>query len=365
MSTTSTSPKHHVARNVGLAVGMLAFVIVMMMWLTNVFHKKISGKPVEGEDRPIGQMPLVPVEQLRVPVTESAVGTVRPVHEVSVGSKILAKVLEVHVKAGDQVTKNMVLVKLDDVDLKARLAQARAAVAAERAVRDQAKVENDRVQTLFAAGNETQIERNRAENAFRSAEANLEGAEQALKGAEAQLDYATIRSAIDGVVVDKRVDVGDMVTPGQVLLTLYDPSRMQLVASVRESLTHRLKVGQNIDVTVDAMGHACQGQVSEIVPQAESASRTFLVKVTGPCPPGVYAGMFGRLTIPLNDEEILVIPRAAVRKIGQVDVVDVAEGQFLRRRAVELGRSFGDKVEVLSGLRVGEKVAVGNTEALS
>ena len=61
---------------------------------------------------------------------------------------------------------------------------------------------------------------------------------------QATLDWATIRSPIDGTVIDKKVDVGDTVTPGQMLVTLYDPKRMQLVATVRESLAHRLKVGQ-------------------------------------------------------------------------------------------------------------------------
>lgn len=152
-----------------------------------------------------------------------------------------------------------------------------------------------------------------------------------------------------------------MVTPGKVLLTLYDPTRMQLVASVRESLTRRIAVGQSIYVQVDALNKQCKGLVSEIVPEAESASRTFSVKVTGPCPPGIYTGMFGRLLIPLDDEEVIVVPRSVVRRIGQLTIVDVADGEVLRRRAVQLGRTFEEKVEVLSGLRVGERVAIGMT----
>jgi len=81
--------------------------------------------------------------------------------------------------------------------------------------------------------------------------------------------------------------------------------------------------------------------------------------VTGPCPPGIYTGMFGRLLIPLGDEDVLVVPRTAVRRIGQLTVVDVAVDGVLHRRAVQLGRTFGDDVEVLSGLQVGERLAVG------
>ena len=72
--------------------------------------------------------------------------------------------------------------------------------------------------------------------ALQSAEADLHRAEAAVNEVQATLDWATIRSPIDGTVIDKKVDVGDMVTPGQMLVTLFDPKHMQLVASVRESL---------------------------------------------------------------------------------------------------------------------------------
>jgi multidrug resistance efflux pump len=79
-------------------------------------------------------------------------------------------------------------------------------------------------------------------------------------------------------VIDKKVDVGDMVTPGQMLATLFDPKRMQLVASVRESLAHRLKVGQPIEVQVENFTKQCTGTISEIVPEAESAAGPFRSK---------------------------------------------------------------------------------------
>jgi len=164
---------------------------------------------------------------------------------------------------------------------------------------------------------------------------------------------------MSGIIVDKQVEAGDTVAPGQVLLTLFDPTRMQLIASVRESLTQRLEVGQTIGVRVDAIDKTCEGQISEIVPEAEAASRSFQVKVTGPCPPGIYSGMFGRLLIPLDEQEVLVIPATAVRQVGQLHLVDVAEDDVLRRRTVQVGRLFGDDVEILSGLRAGERVAAG------
>jgi multidrug resistance efflux pump len=74
-------------------------------------------------------------------------------------------------------------------------------------------------------------------------------------------------------VIDKKGSVGDMVTPGQILATLFDPLQMQLVASVRESLAHRLNIGQQIDVQIESLSNQCLGTISEIVPEAESRSR--------------------------------------------------------------------------------------------
>jgi len=100
------------------------------------------------------------------------------------------------------------------------------------------------------------------------------------------------------------------------------------------------------------------GTISEIVPEAQAASRSFQVKVTGPCPTGIYSGMFGRILIPLEDEDVLVVRAGAVRKVGQLELVDVVEGGTAQRRSIRTGRTLDGDVEVLSGLREGEQVVV-------
>jgi membrane fusion protein (multidrug efflux system) len=352
-----------IVRKVSLGIGFAVVVVILLLWLANVFVPKIgTGQPEESvlTGRPVGETALAEARLIRVPVIESAVGTIRAVHETSVASKLLAKVAAINVQAGQSVRKGDVLVRLDDEDLQARLEQAEAGLASAVAARDQAQIEHQRTQRLFEQNAAAQIELERAATSLKSAEAEVERAQQARREAGTVLDYATIRSPLDAIVVDKLVEAGDTAQPGQVLVSLYDPSRMQLVASVRESLTHRLKIGQSIAVEVDALDKVCQGQVSEIVPEAESASRTFSVKVTGPCPAGIYSGMFGRLLIPLDEQEVLVIPQTAVRRVGQLTIVDVADGggQVLCRRAVQLGRTFGTEVEVLAGLRAGERVGL-------
>jgi RND family efflux transporter MFP subunit len=335
--------------------------VLLMLWLAGVFRPKIDESvSFAPPPRPVGDRPVVEVRTIRVPNIESAVGTIRAVHEAAVASKLLARVVEVSVQAGQTVQKDDVLVRLDDADLKARLQQAQAAVAAASAARDQARVESDRIEKLRELNQAAPIEFDRVQSALKAAEADLIRAEQARTEAETILAYATVRSPIDGTVVDKRVEAGDTAQPGQVLLNLYDPTRMQLVARVRETLTQRLAVGQDIEVRIEALDKQCTGRISEIVPEAQTASRSFSVKVTGPCPPGIYSGMFGRLLIPLDDQDVLVVPKDAVRRVGQLDLVDVVDpkANALRRRIVQLGELINGDIQVLAGLRAGEKVAL-------
>ena len=164
-----------------------------------------------------------------------------------------------------------------------------------------------------------------------------------------------------GIVVDKTVQPGDTVAPGQVMLSLYDPSQMQLVASVRESLAKRLQVGQMLMARLESLGFECQATISEMVPKADISSRSFEVKVTGPCPAGVYSGMFGRLMLPLDDEQLLLIPVNTIQRVGQLTYVQVASGEQLVRRSVQVGRVFDERVEILAGIQVGERVFVPNS----
>ncbi len=349
-----------VTRVILLAVGILAAaagLIALLLYLAGVFQPKVSSEPPAPPPAasPV-QGPVVEVRLVRRARRETAVGTVRPVHEAAVASKLLARVVEVNVKASQAVAKDDVLVRLDDAELQARFKQAEAAAAGAESRSERTRNDYQRAKPLVSSKTISRAEFDQIVADLKSAEAEVRRTKQVVDEAKVLLSYATIRSPLTGVVIDKRVEPGDTATPGQVLLTLYEPNRMQLEATVRESLAQRLNVGDEIAARLDALGHECLATVSEIVPEAESASRSFTVKVTGPCPPGVYSGMFGRIFIPVEDEEVLVIPPAAVTRVGQLTMVDVVEGHEVRRRSVQLGRTLPEGIEVLSGLRAGEKV---------
>jgi membrane fusion protein (multidrug efflux system) len=365
---TATQPETTHGRRVRRSVGMFGTILlalllaggltVLLLALAGVFAPKVPSHLSAPAEVARTELPLAEVRSIRRGRSETAVGTVRAVHEAAVASRLLARVTEVHVKAGQPVLAGDLLVRLDDSDLQARLRQAEAAVIAAREEKQKAERDYARGRELSPGGGISKEDLDHREAARRTTAADLERAEHLVAEAKVVLDYATIRSPITGTVVDKRVEAGDTVSPGQVLVTLYNPKRMQMVVTVPESLASRLKVGQKVAGRLEALNHECEATVSEIVPEAQAASRSFAVKVTGPCPPGVYTGMFGRIFIPLDDEEVVVVPAAAVVRVGQLDMVRVWQDGRTERRSVQLGRRFDQDYEVLSGLKPGEKVVL-------
>jgi membrane fusion protein (multidrug efflux system) len=313
-------------------------IVVLLVWLAGGFHHKVEPGPSEVGTQPLGGAPTVTVERVTVPLSEEAVGTVRAAYETEVGAKIMARVLAVRFGAGQHVEEGQVLVELEHGEFEARVSQARAAMEAAQARLDQAQTNYDRIVRLREQNAASELELTTATSELNAAKAEHKRTQAALREAETMLGFATIHSPLTGVVIDKTVDVGDMVTPGQ-------------------SLATRLEVGQRLPVTLEALALRCEGTVSEIVPEADVLSRAFHVKVTGPCPAGVIPGMFGRLYIPLGEREELRIPRAAVRHVGQVPYVyRVVGGDRVERTFIQIASEHDDQVAIASGLSAGDRI---------
>lgn len=344
-----------------LMFASIAGVTWLLMLFAGVFHPKVetATDPRHRELPPGAQ--VFTVQVVTQPRFESAIGAIRPVHEASVASKILARVLEVNVIAGKTVQAGDVLVRLSDEEQQSRVRQAEADRELRNAEYKLAKADLDRASQLVRSQAISQAEYDAARTKLQTTDSSLNRASRAVEEAKVYLDYTTVVAPFPGTVVDKAVQPGDTVSPGQTLLTLYDPHQMQLVANVRESLAMKLRVGQQLPAELETLGLKCFATVSEIVPKADTSSRSFEVKVTGPCPDGVYSGMFGRLLLPLEDEQLLLVPKLAVGRVGQLTFVQVASDGRISRRSVQLGREFNDQVEILSGLQAGEQIVLGTT----
>ncbi len=276
-------------RSIAVAFGIAA-VILLLMFLSGFFTGKVPMVEAPTESAVPPNTITVQAELVTQARYESAVGSIKPIHESNVAAKILARVTEVNVRAGLQVAEGDVLVRLSDEDLIARLRQSEAERDAAQAHLEQAKADVARAAQLFPNRAISQAEYEAAQTLVRTTQAQLDRASRSIDEAKVFLEYATIRAPFPGVIVDKLIEPGDTVTPGQTLLTLYDPTQMQLVASVRESLASKLKVGQQVAARLESMDQQCTATVREVVPRADAVSRSFDVKVSGPCPEGSIAG---------------------------------------------------------------------------
>jgi RND family efflux transporter MFP subunit len=341
------------------ATSIVAAIVVVsaMAWLSGWFHR---GKIEPGKLtlQPAASPSTQPIAVRKADLERQAdvVGTIQAEVRTTISARLVANIIDMRVRAGDRVKKDDSLVVLDDAGPKARVAQAREAMRSAQASLDLAQLEVNRLTTLTAQNAASTFELDEWKSKFNIANADVARSQEAIREAETVLADTQIRSPIDGIVIDRQAEPGEQASPGRPLLTLYDPSKMRLEANVREGYLGRLTIGQNITVFIEASRQQRQGTVSQIVPASDPTSRTFLVKVSLNDSANLYPGMYARMSIPLGRREQLDIPLAAIRRVGQLDLVNVLVDGRVQRRAVRLGPVNGDRVEVLAGLREGEQV---------
>jgi membrane fusion protein (multidrug efflux system) len=346
------------ALQIGLGGSVL---VVAVIWLSGGFGDRIS--PDDVIDRDAGEtaaeqvVEVMAIDALRlVPVS----GTISSSRHTTVSAKILARIESSPVAAGDVVEQGDIVVTLDSRDLTARLEAAREQVTAARASLELAQSERKRIEGLHAEQIASQQQLDHARTNLAVATAELERAARQVIDAEVGLSHGEIRAPVGGRVVDRLAEAGDTASPGVALLRIYDPGAMRLEAPVREGLATRLRPGQAVRVQVEALDLELEGEIDEIVAAAEPGARTFLVKVRLPADLRLYSGMFGRALIPAGKSRALTVPAEAISRIGQLEFAAVVDdrGRVHRRMVTTGGRLDDERIEVLSGLASGERVAL-------
>jgi len=346
-----------------VVAGLVVLVLVIAA-LAGMFSEKTPPGRVETPGRTLGNRQTDQIHEITKPYVEEAVGTLRAARRTFISAKILAQIQEVTVSAGDEVTEGKVLVRLSGGELHTRLKQANQALLAGQANLGEAQSAYRRLEQLRrrSPGAVSQEEFDKAVARLDIAAAEEVRLKQAVEEAKVMLSYAEIPAPKSGRIVQRLAEPGDTARPGEPLLELYDPRSLRLEAPVMERLAVRLKVGDPLRVRIEAHDRELDGTIAEIVPQAAAGSRSFLVKVSLPNPGDLHEGMFGRLYIPAGQRKYLCLATAAVRTVGQLDFVDVVrddDEQTLERRLVKLGRiGMPGRVEVLSGLKAGERVMI-------
>jgi membrane fusion protein (multidrug efflux system) len=314
---------------------MLAF----SLGLAGCGHKPETTAPAS---LPAATVRVQTVESKRRVATEEIVGTVRAKLRSVIEAKVSGKIEQLRVVPGQSVTAGELLVQLNAHELQSQLDQA-------QAVRQQAEGDLKRFASLLEQKILSQSEYDGAQSKFRVADAGV-------KEAETMLGYTKVTAPFAGVITRKHADVGDLAVPGKPLLEMEDSRALRLEADVPEAVVGRLALGDKLPVRVSALETGLEGVVSEIAPSADPNSRTFLVKLDLPDTPGLRAGQFGRVAMPVGETSALRIPARAVIQRGQMELVFVVKSGRAELRLVKTGKRLGDEVELVSGVEAGEQI---------
>jgi RND family efflux transporter MFP subunit len=320
----------------------------------------------------VRNIPVLAVQQANVPDLLEAVGTVRAAQTSDAASQMTGNIVEIRAHEGDHVQRGQVLAVIDDSQPRAAVDRATAAdLAAQQqlvgADSDLALAESTlkRYQNLYEKKSVSPQEFDEVKARQQSALARRDMAkagqaqvQAALSQARTSLDYTQIRAPFDGVVTEKKADSGTLASPGMPIFTVEDVRHYRLEATVNENDLQYVRTGEQVSVVIDALDNAAlKGKVVQIVPAADAASRTFLVKIELPTDTRLRSGLFGRAQFSRGERQALLIPRSAVVERGQLQGIYVLDqNRVASLRYITLGKPSGAEVEVLAGLQDGERL---------
>lgn len=322
----------------------------------------------DDEAAPTDEAPAVAVttetvQPSNVPHLYRYAGTVQGARRVPLSTKLMGRVTDLTVDEGDRVRRGEALLRIDSENVQAQQRQVEAQFAAARTALKNARNDLDRFETLYEQDSATRKELENVQTQFEQAKAQVEALENQRAELQDMLGYAAIASPIDGYVVEKRTEEGAMAAPGQPLVVVETLDALKVVAQVPEQDVNRFDVGDTVRVEVDALDRTLPGRVSEVNPAGHYASRQFRVTVVlDRIGTGLKSGMYAQVLLPSGQQTVTTVPASAVVERGQLTgLYTVNDDGRAVLRWVRLGKRHGDRVEVLSGLRDGERF-VANTD---
>lgn len=326
-----------------------------------------SGDP---SDKNLAQLPVIDVKTGEVTGVGhskhiTASGKIETENSANLSTRMMGFVSSVNVKTGQKVSKGQLLLSINNSDLQAKKAQTEAAIIQASAAYNNAKKDYDRFTTLYQQQSASQKELDDITAHYEIAKAGLEAAQQMRNEVMAQFSYANITAPFSGVITGTFVKVGDMANPGMPLISIEGGNTLQAVVMVSESDIFYLKENMKADVSVKSLDKTLSGKITEISSSARNTGGQYIVKITleeKDAP--VLSGMFVNVVFPIESQEnhtdgTVLVPKSALISQGQLrGIYIVNDNNIALLRWLRLGKSFGNQIEVLSGLTTGEKFVI-------
>jgi len=280
------------------------------------------------------------------------VGSVYSHKETMIATRMMGYIKKINVEEGDLVSKGDVLFEVDPSDIESAQRQAEAGVLSAKSLYVDAKRDYDRFEELSKKGVVPQRD-------FEKMKLNLDLREQQLKMAEAglgqvkaQMKYTSVQAPIEGIVIHKMSKVAEMANPGRPILILSSVDDLRVKALVKESDIAKIRVGMPVEVYIAALNKSVKTKITSIVPSADPATHSYVVKAELPSVENLLPGMYSKLKIALESRNGVVVPLGAVTQRGGIVGVFTKEGSNARFIPVKVRQKFAQSVEV-EGLNTG------------
>lgn len=330
----------------------------------SIFFASCSGDNNKGEvkkDAPVSVTVGIAGKQSSERIHAS--GQIESKETAVISTRVMGFITGIKVKVGDAVKQGQLLATISNDDILAKKAQARAMVAEAEAALIDAQKDQERFAELFEQQSASSKEFETATLHYNSIRSKTEAARQMQKEAEAMLTYTNLIAPFSGVVTEKNMDVGSMANPGVPILVVEQTGMCQVKASVSESDIAQVKRGAEADVLIKSTGKIIRGRVSEVSPSSKFSGGQYVIIVSIPEAErhGLYTGMSVNVAIAsyaLSDasNDIVVVPASTIVHNDQLTgLYTINDNHTASLRWVKLGKTYGDQVEILSGLRPQEK----------
>ncbi len=289
-------------------------------------------------------------------------GRVEAINQATVSAQTSGRIAELPFDVNDYVEAGAVIMRFTNTEQRAALTRAEALLEESQARYEQAQQEYQRVSNMFENETVSQARFDQAKANRDAAQARLNSARGGVATAQEQLEYTVVRAPYSGIVAERHVELGELVSPGQPLITGLSLQSLRVNVDVPQSMFRAVHTIGKAFVYVDEK--RIEGEELTFFPVADTAANTFRVRVDLPDGSAtLYPGMFVKVGFVVGETQRLLIPLTAVVRRSELSAVYVVDGDRVALRQVRLGRRYGDSIEILAGLVEGEAVATDPVKA--
>ena len=284
-------------------------------------------------------------------------GRIEAVNQATVSAQTSGRIAELPFDVNDFVDTGAVIMRFTDTEQRAALTRANAALEEAEARLEQAEQEFARVSSMYDNATVSKSRFDQAKADRDAAQARINAARSGVATAREQLEYTVVRAPYAGIVSKRHVELGELVAPGQPLISGLSLQSLRVNVDVPQGMFHAVRTIGKAYVYVGDERIVAESMT--FFPIADAAANTFRVRVNLPDGAAtLYPGMFVKVGLVTGETQRLLVPGDAIVRRSELSAVYVVEGEDVALRQVRLGRSYGDAVEILAGISAGESVAL-------